>query len=292
VSWQTLKDMFKPFGNVTYADVATQGGQQGARSQGWGRVKFASAGGRGRAIQSMNGANCQGRNLEVRMDAKENGDGNSGNNNRSAPTGHACYVGNLPWSVRWQDLKDLFKSFGDVTNAEIATEGGVQGGRSHGWGIVHFVRTADRDQAINQLNGTDWDGRTIEVRIDQKSQQQPHQQQQKQRASQNNNSNQNHNNGGNRGSSGSHNNGTEYGVYVGNLPWTCDWKMLKDTFSSQFNDVIYADVATEGGARNGRSKGWGTVKFSSAKSRDQAIARYDGANMSGRNIEVRVDQKQ
>ena len=161
VSWQDLKDMFKPFGNVIYADIATQGGQAGAKSFGWGRVKFATNASRNQAIQSMNGVNCQGRNLEVRMDAKENGP-------REIPSGHACYCGNLPWTVTWQQMKDLFKSFGPVSHAEIATQGGVEGGRSQGWGLVYFENARDRDQAIVQLNGTDWDGRAIEVRLDQK----------------------------------------------------------------------------------------------------------------------------
>ena len=79
-------------------------------------------------------------------------------------------------------------------------------------------------------------------------------------------------------------------IYVGNLPWSCDWKMLKDSFSSVFPDVVYADVATQGGAPGARSYGWGTVRFSSRQSRDNAIQRFNGKNMGGRNIEVRVDR--
>ena len=85
-------------------------------------------------------------------------------------------------------------------------------------------------------------------------------------------------------------NGNEYAVYVGNLPWSCDWKMLKDSFTSVFPDVVYADVATQGGAPGARSYGWGTVRFSSKQSRDNAIQRFNGKNMGGRNIEVRVDR--
>ena len=53
-----------------------------------------------------------------------------------------------------------------------------------------------------------------------------------------------------------------------------------------FFQVVYADVATDGD----RSKGWGTVRFSTQLSRDLAIQRYNGANMGSRNIEVRVDR--
>jgi RNA recognition motif-containing protein len=96
--------------------------------------------------------------------------------------------------------------------------------------------------------------------------------------------------GGGGGGGGGGNSGDEVAVYVGNLPWSCDWKMLKDSFTSVFPDVVYADVATQGGAPGARSYGWGTVRFSSKQSRDNAIQRFNGKNMGGRNIEVRVDR--
>ena len=267
VSWQDLKDLFKQYGNVVYADVATEGGQAGGKSLGWGRVKFSTPGAQNRAIKGMNGFMLSGRPMEVRVDAKSQS-GNGAANNRPTPEGFSCYVGNLPWSVKWQELKDLFMSFGHVNHADIATVGGAQGGRSHGWGIVYYANKADRDHAIQQLNGTDWDGRSISVRVDAKQA------------------------GNEGGGGGSNNQGSgEYSVYVGNLPWSCDWKMLKDSFSSVFPDVVYADVATQGGAPGARSYGWGTVRFSSRRSRDNAIQRFNGKNMGGRYIEVRVDNK-
>jgi len=54
-------------------DIATEGGQDGARSKGWGRVKFATPAGRQRAIQALNQSNVGGRQLEVRLDRQDGG---------------------------------------------------------------------------------------------------------------------------------------------------------------------------------------------------------------------------
>jgi hypothetical protein len=48
------------------------------------------------------------------------------------------YVGNLDWSVSWQDLKDHFRECGEVIYADVMTEGGKGKGRSKGCGIVEF----------------------------------------------------------------------------------------------------------------------------------------------------------
>jgi RNA recognition motif-containing protein len=32
------------------------------------------------------------------------------------------FVGNLSWNLRWQDLKDIFKEFGEVAFVRIVTD--------------------------------------------------------------------------------------------------------------------------------------------------------------------------
>ena len=46
---------------------------------------------------------------------------------------------------------DLFQSFGEVSKSIVATQGGVENGRSQGWGIVYFVLQTARDEAIVQV---------------------------------------------------------------------------------------------------------------------------------------------
>lgn len=69
----------------------------------------------------------------------------------------------MPYSAGWQDLKDLFRSAGNVVRADINIG---PDGRSKGSGIVVFATPEDAQNAIAQYNGYDWSGRPIEVRED------------------------------------------------------------------------------------------------------------------------------
>ena len=54
-------------------------------------------------------------------------------------------VHGLPWSVEWQDLKDLAKQYGDVTKADIAKR---SDGKSRGFGTVVFKTPEVAQNAI------------------------------------------------------------------------------------------------------------------------------------------------
>ncbi|KAF9883487.1 hypothetical protein FE257_003437 [Aspergillus nanangensis] len=80
--------------------------------------------------------------------------------------GRQLYVANLPFNVGWQDLKDLFRQAaqqGAVIRADVHTDAT---GRPKGSGIVAFESPDDARNAIQQFNGYDWQGRTLEVRED------------------------------------------------------------------------------------------------------------------------------
>jgi hypothetical protein len=75
-------------------------------------------------------------------------------------------VNQLPYNVGWQDLKDLFRQAavtGSVIRADVHM---TPDGRPKGSGIVAFDTPDDARNAINQFNGYDWQGRTLEVRED------------------------------------------------------------------------------------------------------------------------------
>ncbi|CAD0083248.1 unnamed protein product, partial [Aureobasidium vineae] len=76
------------------------------------------------------------------------------------------YVSNLPYTVGWQDLKDLFRQAahtGTVVRADVHV---TPDGRMKGSGIVAFDNPDDAQVAIQQFNGYDWNGRILEVRED------------------------------------------------------------------------------------------------------------------------------
>ena len=54
-------------------------------------------------------------------------------------------VHGLPWSVEWQDLKDLAKQHGDVIKADVVKR---PDGKSRGFGTITFKTPEDAQQAI------------------------------------------------------------------------------------------------------------------------------------------------
>jgi RNA recognition motif-containing protein len=71
------------------------------------------------------------------------------------------FVGSLPYSVTDQDLEDLFKQFGDVTSAKVIFD--RETNRSKGFGFVEFDDDDAAKKAVDQLNNSDMQGRTIVV---------------------------------------------------------------------------------------------------------------------------------
>ena len=75
-------------------------------------------------------------------------------------------------------------------------------------------------------------------------------------------------------------------VFVGNLPWEFAWQALKDHFRAAGN-VVHADVMMD---VDGRSRGFGTVLFSTTREAAKAIQLFNESFLLGRQIEVRPDQ--
>jgi len=71
------------------------------------------------------------------------------------------YVGNLSYSVTDSILEELFSSVGEVTSANVITD--RMTGRSRGFGFVEMVDSAAAQQAIEQLNDRELEGRAIKV---------------------------------------------------------------------------------------------------------------------------------
>jgi cold-inducible RNA-binding protein len=74
------------------------------------------------------------------------------------------YVGNLPYSLRSNDLFKLFAEFGTVTDAVVMMEGGTEE-RSKGFGFVTMVKEEEAEKAIEALNGKEVLGRAIVCNI-------------------------------------------------------------------------------------------------------------------------------
>ena len=75
--------------------------------------------------------------------------------------GNKLYVGNLPYSLRDNDLEQAFSAFGKVTSAKVMMERDT--GRSKGFGFVEMGSDAEAQAAIQGMNGQPLGGRNCVV---------------------------------------------------------------------------------------------------------------------------------
>ncbi|KAH8113912.1 hypothetical protein DFH11DRAFT_1509759, partial [Phellopilus nigrolimitatus] len=176
------------------------------------------------------------------------------------------FAGNLPYRVRWQDLKDLFRRAGTVLRADVSLS---PDNRSRGYGTVLLASAEDAGRAVDMFNGYSWQGRVLEVRLDRL--------------------------GSVAGdldaglgmglavgagmptmgtvSAGMAVNGMNMGGMNGlHLPFHCQWQDLKDLFR-QAGTILRADVSL---GPDGRSRGFGTVSFANEIDAERAVAMFNG----------------
>jgi RNA recognition motif-containing protein len=71
------------------------------------------------------------------------------------------YVGNLPYQLTEDELKETFEEFGEVESAKIIMD--KYSGRSKGFGFVEMPNDAEAKKAIESMNDVDVKGRNIRV---------------------------------------------------------------------------------------------------------------------------------
>lgn len=71
------------------------------------------------------------------------------------------YVGNLSYQTTEATLSDLFGAIGEVTSVNLITD--RVSGHSRGFAFIEMTDANAAQQAINELDGKDVDGRNIKV---------------------------------------------------------------------------------------------------------------------------------
>ncbi len=71
------------------------------------------------------------------------------------------FVGSLSWDTDDDSLRDAFERFGEVSEAKVISDRDT--GRSRGFGFVTFINKEDGEAAIEEMDGSDLDGRDIKV---------------------------------------------------------------------------------------------------------------------------------
>ena len=75
--------------------------------------------------------------------------------------GSKIYVGGLPFATTDAELQQVFSAHGSVESARVITDKFT--GRSRGFGFVEMSSDVEAQRAIQALNGTYLDGRSLTV---------------------------------------------------------------------------------------------------------------------------------
>jgi RNA recognition motif-containing protein len=75
--------------------------------------------------------------------------------------GNKLYVGGLPYSVTEGRLQEIFAAHGTVESAKVISDKFT--GQSRGFGFVEMSSGSEAQKAMEALNGTQLDGRTLVV---------------------------------------------------------------------------------------------------------------------------------
>eukprot|EP00980_Cylindrotheca_fusiformis_P016600 scaffold4973_cov135-Cylindrotheca_fusiformis.AAC.18 len=190
----------------------------------------------------------------------------------------SVFVGNLDWSVDWQELKDFFNNNGNGAEVVRADVMKTYSGRSKGFGLVEFTTEQAAKEALS-LTDQELKGRRIYVRED--------------RGARTSGTEGGGNEGrggrgrggrgGGRGGGGrgGNSNGKKNQLYVANISKDTDWRKLKDHFK-QVGEVDRANAVP------GK---FGTVRFFKEEDATKAIEKLNGIELDGSALEVRLDQK-
>jgi RNA recognition motif-containing protein len=76
-------------------------------------------------------------------------------------------------------------------------------------------------------------------------------------------------------------------IVVRNLPWTTTSEDLREVFQQVGTVLTAISVCHED---TGRSKGWGTVLFETAEQANAAIAGFNGVELEGRAMTIKIDR--
>lgn len=71
------------------------------------------------------------------------------------------FVGGLAWATTDDGLRQAFERFGEVTEAKVIMD--RETGRSRGFGFISFANDDHCMSAMQEMDGSQLDGRTIKV---------------------------------------------------------------------------------------------------------------------------------
>jgi len=155
-----IEDAFSKFGEIARIDI----------KNGFGFVEYEHSRDAEEAIRKMDGEEFLGRRIIVeyargrrRDRGSGRGESRSGNNSGPERSDYRVIVEGLGRSTSWQDLKDAFRSSGDILFTDVRRDR-----YQDYYGIVEFRYKEDIEHAIRKMDGAEVNGHKIRVKEDRK----------------------------------------------------------------------------------------------------------------------------
>jgi len=257
-----MYDTFSTFGTILSCKVATD---EHGNSKGYGFVHFETEEAANKAIDKVNGMLLSDKKLYVgRFIPRKDREKEIG---EKAKRFTNVYIKNFPDSINEDTLREMFEAFGKITSYKVMYD---ETGKSRCFGFVAFEDAEAAEEAVNQLNGKEFDGKTVYVgRAQKKNERQMElrrkfEQLKAERM-------------------------TRYqgvNLYVKNLDDTIDDEKIRKEFQP-YGTITSAKVMTE----EGRSKGFGFVCFSSPEEATKAVTEMNGRIVGTKPLYVALAQR-
>ncbi|XP_077477382.1 polyadenylate-binding protein 4 [Stigmatopora argus] len=258
---KALYDTFSAFGNILSCKVVCD--ENG--SKGYAFVHFETQDAADRAIEKMNGMLLNDRKVFVgRFKSRKEREAELG---AKAKEFTNVYIKNFGDDMDDEHLKELFDKYGKTLSVKVMID---PSGKSRGFGFVSYEKHEDANKAVEEMNGSDLNGKTVFVGRAQKKMERQAELKRKfemlkqERISRYQGVN----------------------LYIKNLDDTIDDEKLRKEFSP-FGSITSAKVMVE----EGRSKGFGFVCFSSPEEATKAVTEMNGRIVGSKPLYVALAQR-
>ncbi|KAG1152102.1 hypothetical protein G6F37_001898 [Rhizopus arrhizus] len=260
---KALHDTFSAFGNILSCKIALD---ESGNSKGYGFVHYETEEAADNAIKHVDGMLLNDKKVYVGRHIPRKERQAKIEQIRAKFTN--VYVKNLDESINDEQFKEMFSQFGPITSALVQTD---EEGKSKGFGFINFENYEDAHKAVDTLNETEHNGKTLYVaRAQKKTEREEELRKQYEQAK-------------------LEKLAKYQGVnlYIKNLDDDIDDEKLRQEFSV-YGVITSAKVMCD---EKGTSKGFGFVCFSSPDEATKAVTEMNGRMIGSKPIYVALAQR-
>ena len=261
---KALHDTFSAFGNILSCKVATD--ELGA-SKGYGFVHYQNPEAADNAIKHVNGMLLNDKKVYVAHHVSKKERASKAEAMKQNFTN--VYVKNIDPEVTDEEFNALFEKFGKITSASLARD---DDGKNRGFGFVNYEGHEAASKASEELNDTDFHGRTLYVGRAQKKHERA-EELRKQYA---------------QAKAEKLNKYQGVNLFIKNIADEVDDDMLRERFSD-YGTITSAKIMTD--PETGKSKGFGFVCYSTPDEATKAVSEMNQQLFHGKPLYVALAQR-